>query len=222
MTERAKQSGLPQGGHPGGHQGGPRTGSSRARAYDPDPQAPGRACDIPGCPHEAGYRAPKSRESLRDYFWFCLDHVRAYNAAWDFYKGMSPGQIEAHMRDDTGWQRPTWPLGRLGGGGMAEDDLVHDRLDILGAAGMRQGPGSRGQRPANGAPADLRQPLHTLGLAWPVSLDEVKTRYKELAKCHHPDANNGDRKAEERFKVINLAYALVRSHLTPEHAAAGE
>ncbi len=191
-------------------------GPGRARAYDPDPAAPGRRCDIPGCVNEGQYRAPKSRESLRDYFWFCLDHVRAYNASWDFYRGMSPGQIEAHMRDDTGWQRPTWPLGRLGGG-MPEEDLVHDRLDVLGAAGMRQG--RAGARSAgHAAPADLRQPLDTLGLGWPVSLDQVKSRYKELAKRNHPDTNGGDRAAEERFKIINLAYAQVRSHLTPEHA----
>jgi hypothetical protein len=197
-------------------------GTGRARAYDPDPAAPGRGCDVPGCPHEGEYRAPKSRDMLREYFWFCLDHVRAYNAAWDFYKGMSPGQIEAHMRDDTGWQRPTWPLGRLGGG-MPEEDLVHDRLDILGAAGMRQGRASQG-RQGHGAPADLRQPLDTLGLAWPVSLDEVKSRYKELAKRNHPDANGGDRAAEERFKTINLAYAQVRSHFVPAagHGAAAE
>ncbi len=191
-------------------------GAGRARAYDPDPAAPGRCCDIPGCPNEGGYRAPKSREMLREYFWFCLDHVRAYNASWDFYKGMTPGQIEAHMRDDTGWQRPTWPLGRLGGG-MPEEDLVADRLDILGAAGMRQG--RTGSQRQSGAPADLRQPLDTLGLHWPVSLDEVKSRYKELAKRNHPDANGGDRAAEERFKVINLAYAQVRSHLSPDHGA---
>lgn len=189
----------------------------RAKAYDPDPAAPGRGCDVPGCPHDGAYRAPKSRDSLRDYFWFCLEHVRAYNAAWDFYRGMSPGQIEAHMRDDTGWQRPTWPLGRLGGG-MPEEDMIADRLDILGAAGFRQGR-SKGRQ--HGAPADLRQPLDTLGLAWPVSLDEVKSRYKELAKRNHPDTNGGDRAAEERFKVINLAYAQVRSHLSPEHLAAG-
>jgi hypothetical protein len=194
-------------------------GTGRARAYDPDPAAPGRGCDVPGCPHEGDYRAPKSRDSLRDYFWFCLDHVRAYNAAWDFYKGMSPGQIEAHMRDDTGWQRPTWPLGRLGGG-MPEEDFVHDRLDILGAAGMRQGKGANGASGQNRPPADLRQPLDTLGLSWPVSLDEVKSRYKELAKCHHPDANGGDRAAEERFKTINMAYAQVRSHFSPEQSAA--
>ncbi len=208
---------------PGGApNGAPGRGPGRARAYDPDPAAPGRCCDVPGCPNDGGYKAPKSRDSLRDYFWFCLDHVRAYNAAWDFYRGMSPGQIEAHMRDDTGWQRPTWPLGRLGGG-MPEEDLVHDRLDILGAPGMRQGRGAQGERhnQRNGAPADLRQPLDTLGLHWPVSLDEVKSRYKELAKRNHPDANGGDRAAEERFKVINLAYVQVRSHLVPGHAAAG-
>ena len=142
---------------------------------------------MPGCRHEGEYRAPKSREHLQDYFWFCLEHVRAYNAAWDFYKGMSVGQIEAHMRNDTGWQRPTWPLGRLGGG-MPEEDLVHDRLDILGAAGMRQGRGANGGGGANRPPADLRQPLDTLGLSWPVSLDQVKSRYKELAKRNHPDA----------------------------------
>ena len=192
-------------------------GTGRARAYAPDPAAPGHGCDIPGCLLPGGYRAPKSRDSLRDYFWFCLDHVRAYNASWDFYRGMSPDQIEAHMRDDTGWQRPTWPLGRLGGG-MPEEGLVHDRLDVLGAAGMRQG--RAGSRQGSGAPADLRQPLDALGLAWPVSLDEVKSRYKELAKRNHPDTNNGDRAAEERFKVINLAYAQVRSHLTPAHVAA--
>jgi len=187
--------------------------TNRARAYAPDPEAPGRLCDIPGCALEGDYRAPKSRTNLRDYHWFCLDHVRAYNASWDYYKGMSPAQIEAHMRSDTGWQRPTWPLGRLGGGGI-EDELIQGGLDMLhGAAGRRRGP------PAPPVPAELRQPLDALGLAWPVSLDDLKSRYKALAKRHHPDANGGDRGAEERLKTINLAYAAVRTHLVAEPVA---
>jgi curved DNA-binding protein CbpA len=56
----------------------------------------------------------------------------------------------------------------------------------------------------------------TLGLSWPTTLDEVKTRYKELAKRHHPDANGGSRDAEERLKTINLAYATLRSRLPAE------
>jgi hypothetical protein len=169
---------------------------------------------MPGCPLEGEYRAPKSRTQLRDYFWFCLDHVRAYNAAWDFYKGMSPGQIEAHLRDDTAWQRPTWPLGRLGGKAAPDEELLHDRLDILGAAGFR-----RAAAPTYSPPHELREPLHTLGLPWPVSLDDLKTRYKALAKRHHPDANGGDRAAEERLKTINLAYAALRAHMEGRQGA---
>ena len=191
---------------------------SRPRAYAPDPAAPGRTCDIPGCAEQGGYRAPKSRSNLTDYWWFCLEHVRAYNAGWDFYKGMTPGEIEQQLRADTAWQRPSWPLGSLGAAASAYEDRL--RRDPLLMTSMREG--KRGP-PVNEAPAELREPLATLGLVWPISLDEVKHRYKELAKRHHPDANGGDKVSEERLKTINLAYAAVRARLTPEPrmAAAG-
>lgn len=187
--------------------------TTRAAAYAPDPAASGQACDAPGCPHAGAYRAPKSRASLREYYWFCLDHVREYNAAWDFYKGMTPAEIEAATRADTGWQRPTWPLGRIGRA-APEDELFRDPLGLL----REHGRSAERSRP--GAPAELRQPLDTLGLLWPVSLDELKARYKELAKRHHPDANGGDPASEERLKVINLAYAALRSHLGREPSLA--
>lgn len=194
--------------------------TQRSRAFAPDPDAPGRTCDLPGCPEDAGYRAPKSRTTLNDYWWFCLEHVRAYNGSWDYYKGMTPGQIEAQIRADTAWQRPSWPLGRLGAGAIDEES-IRDPLGVLSAGRVRTaarretGPGARSE-----APAPLREPLSTLGLAWPVSLDEVKSRYKDLAKLHHPDANNGDRGAEEKLKTINLAYSTLRRHLAGGEPAA--
>ena len=57
------------------------------------------------------YRAPRSPERLTEYWWFCLLHVRTYNAAWNYYAGMSDSQVEADIRRDTVWQRPSWPLG---------------------------------------------------------------------------------------------------------------
>jgi DnaJ domain len=179
---------------------------NRPRAYAPDPDAPGRMCDMPNCSRAGEYRAPRSPQSLRDYLWFCLDHVRAYNASWDYYRGMTPGEIERHLRADASWQRPSWPLGRLGGQ-FFDEEMLHDPLHLLATGKVRRGPA------VEEAPNELRQPLATLGLAWPVTLDEVKARYKELAKRHHPDANGGDRAAEERLKTINLAYAAVRSRL---------
>jgi hypothetical protein len=187
----------------------------RTRAYAPDPGAPGRCCDMPGCGAPGEYRAPKSRTALHEYWWFCLEHVRAYNAAWDFYKGMTPGEIEAQLRADTAWQRPTWPLGRLGA--RLDTDLLSDPLHILNAARRAT---REAERRAAEAPADMREPLAALGLAWPLTIDELKARYKQLAKQHHPDANNGDRAAEERLKTINLAYATLRGRLTAAPLAA--
>lgn len=188
--------------------------NARPRAYAPDPAAPGRPCDSPDCPLMGEYRAPKSRRSLRDYWWFCLEHVRAYNAHWDYYKGMTPGEIEAALRADTSWQRPSWPLGRLGHAAW-EEEVLRDPLHVLASGGLR----GNGHKPGESVPTELREPLATLGLSWPTTLDAVKTRYKELAKRHHPDANGGDRAAEERLKTINLAYATLRTRLSVETRA---
>jgi len=193
---------------------------TRPRAYAPDPQAPeGRHCEMPGCTAMGEYRAPKSRAALGEYWWFCLEHVRAYNASWDFYKGMSAAQIELQMRADTAWQRPTWPLGTLGG--RLDDDVLRDPLGALHAGlGNRR---SAAPPPSTVAPPELRQPLADLGLAWPVAIDTLKARYKSLAKEHHPDRHGGDPAAEERLKTINLAYSAVRSHIQaiPPLAATG-
>ena len=43
------------------------------------------------------------------------------------------------------------------------------------------------------------------------TLDEIKVRYKELVKRHHPDANGGDKEAEERLKLINQAYTILKA-----------
>lgn len=185
--------------------------ASRSRAYAPDPAAPGRPCDMAGCECAGEYRAPKSRRTLNEYWWFCLEHVRAYNSTWDFYKGMSPAEVEAQMRADTGWQRPTWPLGRLGTAAW-EEEVLRDPLRILAETRINQ---SR-KRAADTPPPELRDSLETLGLTWPTTLDVVKIRYKELAKRHHPDANGGSRDAEERLKTINLAYATLRTRLVTE------
>jgi hypothetical protein len=189
--------------------------SRKPRSYRPDPDAPGRVCDMPNCPNPGEFRAPKSRASLREFHWFCLEHVRAYNAAWDFYKNMTPEEIESELRADSSWQRPTWPLGRLGG---------HSRMDEALEAELHAFAfGQRGKAaPQAGAPPELREALGALALGWPVTLEEVKTRYKELAKRHHPDANQGDKRSEERLKVINLAYATLRGKLAANLARTAE
>jgi hypothetical protein len=168
---------------------------------EPQPQA--QRCEHPGCAGEGLHRAPKSRDRLNDYFWFCLDHVRDYNRAWDYYAGMKPEEIEAHVRRDVVWERPTWPLGRwTTDRRIFGEEFIPEDIDPFGA---RRAPEET--RPKS--KTDLA--LAELALAPGATSAEIKQRYKALAKQLHPDANGGDKAAEERLKAINLAYSTLKN-----------
>jgi len=180
-----------------------------------------RRCEWPGCADEGEHRAPRSRDELNTYRWFCLDHVRDYNKSWNYYDGMSDDEVEEDVRRDTVWNRPTWQLGtKLGPDAfnMADDPF---NLFREGGAGRNGANGKKKNgHDDNGIP--VRPPISTeeerayraLGLEYPVSAEEIKIRYKALVKKHHPDANEGAKESEERLKVINEAYSVLRTALS--------
>jgi len=53
--------------------------------------------------------------------------------------------------------------------------------------------------------------LDSLGLEAQASKQEVKSRFKELVKRHHPDANGGDRSSEGKLREIIQAYNYLKS-----------
>ena len=88
---------------------------------------------------------------------------------------------------------------------------MRDPLHLLAAGRVKRGSARTPQQ----TPPELREPLATLGLSWPTTLDAVKSRYKELAKRHHPDANGGDQTSGlgidylDRFAVNHTVQLLV-------------
>jgi DnaJ-class molecular chaperone len=48
-----------------------------------------------------------------------------------------------------------------------------------------------------------------LGVSKNATAEEIKKAYRQLALKYHPDRNKGDKDAEERFKEINEAYAVL-------------
>ena len=172
------------------------------------PRTDFRPCDHPGCRDYGDYRAPKSRDALNEYFWFCLDHVRAYNSSWDYYAGLGAEEIETMVRSDTTWQRPTWPLGKRMSGRFGFDaSKVRDGFGVFGENFETTPP------PAPAASAAEMSALKEMNLSYPLTVDMVRARYKELCKLHHPDANGGDKQAEERFKRIGQAYKTLMESL---------
>ena len=158
-----------------------------------------RGCDGPGCRCEGLHRAPKSRDEIKSYHWFCLLHAREYNVGWNYYAGMSDDEVEADVRRDTVWDRPSWPLGA---GKISPEDIMGQ----MGAFGPEwDEKGGFGKRPDRNAKPGRRQAwaVAVFGLTGPVKTDAVKARYKELVKQHHPDTNGGAKAAEEKIKEIN-------------------
>src|SRR5437879_9246543 len=137
-----------------------------------------RVCDAPGGLLCGEYRAPRARDRLTEYRWFCLEHVREYNRKWDYFAGLGAEQIEAHIRADTIWRRPVWPLG----GGRHRDSNIHivDPFDLAGEVGLDERPKPP---PRQDGSEQLtlaeRNALGVLELSWPLTRADVKSRYKE-------------------------------------------
>ena len=169
-----------------------------------------RHCQAPGCPEQGVHRAPVARDRLNQYYWFCRDHVRQYNLAWNYFAGMNEQEIEYHRRLDTVWQRPSWPFGQfgeratrnpIGGAGYR----IHDGYGFFseGPEGTRNG---RAEAPQT----EEQKALALLDLEEPVSFQDVKARYMALVKQLHPDATGNDPEAEERLKIVNQAYGALK------------
>src|SRR5271165_5602971 len=89
------------------------------------------SCDWPGCSHEASHRAPKGRTQEREYWRFCLDHVREYNHSYNFFAGMSEDAVTRYQKDAITGHRPTWKMG-TGGRSARERMSGFDATDPFG------------------------------------------------------------------------------------------
>ena len=193
-----------------------KTGPQKAR-----PAVAASPCDYPGCVKAGEFRAPMGREREGQYFCFCLDHVREYNSTYDYFNGMSDDAVAKYQKDDLVGHRPTWNMGvnRSAGPYDGADEGHPDALGIFRAR-------ARAFRPE--APTRPRYSHATTKALAAMGLDEtadaasVKSRYKQLVKQLHPDANGGDRSSEDKLREIIRAYNFLKTiklSATTERAA---
>jgi len=168
-----------------------------------------RLCDHEACENKGDYKAPKSRSNLNNYYFFCLKHVTEYNKSWDFYKGLSVDQIELSMRKDTVWDRPSWPL--KGNPSKIMDQLKEFLINDYSLFEKEKEIQDflRNKLVNENITNEEHKSLKILELKMPISVDEIKKRYKKLVKIFHPDVNDDNKNAERKFKEITEAYKIL-------------
>jgi hypothetical protein len=175
------------------------------------------ACDWEGCELAGEYRAPKGHRSEGQYHHFCLEHVRHYNTAFNFFAGMDKDELEdalhappkAESRSSFATGNPNMRGARAARENLRPGDKFGDPFGVFARYRHRQS-----QKPA----AERVKPLHeqdrraleTLGLIGQAKSDDIKRAYKTLVKIHHPDANGGDKASEERLRTIIAAYSHLK------------
>ena len=176
-----------------------------------------RACDWPECAEPGEFRAPGTKapgfDGPGDYRWFCLGHIRAFNAGYDYFAGMSSEEILAAQNPLSGWEqearafRPT--------AGIDSAPRWADFTDPLEAISGRARARAKSMRPHTRPDGRVvtpqeRQALEVLGLEIDADRRELRVRYTDLVHRYHPDRNGGDRSYETRLQQVVEAYQLLR------------
>lgn len=177
-----------------------------------------KRCEHKGCVEEGTYRAPRHdrKQDVKNdanWHWLCLDHVREYNAAWDYYKNMSEEEIFASRKRGMAWDRSSWPMGSWQASAgtkpfLRSEAFVNGHKDPFGLFDDPTCDGINGPR----KPYTTQQidALKLFGLTPDFTQDELQKAYRALVKEHHPDVNGGCLAAEDRIKSINVSYELLR------------
>lgn len=174
-----------------------------------------RKCDHPGCLRAATSRAPKSRDLLHEHYWFCQPHAAEYNRNWNFFAGLSDSEIRRRQDEElmTGG-RPTWEMkaGRLSreaaafSHGFGKGQGYRDPFNLFGGGGPQRRP----EAEARHLGKIERNALADLDLDEDADGPKIRSRYTELVRRLHPDANNGDRAGEHRLQRVIRAYQALR------------
>jgi hypothetical protein len=189
--------------------------AAKAAAREEHPPCQHKGCTKPG-PH----KAPMGRGRDGEFFNFCEPHVRQYNATYNYFDGMSDDEVADYHKEASHGHRPTWKTG-------TNADMPGDKGGKRTADSQKFAE-ARAQRTQNfyawraqKAREDAIEPkrrvkplqqksLDVLGLSDTATKAEVKSRYKDLVKTHHPDVNGGDRSSEDKLREIIQAYNLLK------------
>ena len=162
-------------------------------------------CDYKNCKKIGKHKAPIEKDNSKKFRWLCLDHIKEFNQRWDYFKGMSDHEIYNFMKSDMTWHKPTQSFN-------SPDNF----FNILWKNTLNEGKnilnseyGKKIKTKINFSNKDIGA-FKIIGLEVGTKWDIIQNQFKKLVKKYHPDMNAGDKKFEEKLKIVTLAYTQLK------------
>ena len=163
-------------------------------------------CDWDNCKELGEYKAPIERDNSKKFRMLCLKHVKEFNKNWNYFSGMNDNQIMSFLKSDMTWHKPTQSFSssdnffKILWNNTLKDES--DKKKIKSELNyMRQFKFDH---------KDIKA-FEILGLTVGMKWIKVQEKFKTLVKKFHPDMNLGNKKYEEKLKLITLAYTQLKN-----------
>ena len=163
-------------------------------------------CDWNNCNEIGDYKAPVEKDNSKKYRMLCLEHVKEFNKNWNYFSGMNDDQVMDFLKSDMIWHKPTQSFSssdnffKVLWNNTLRDELDKDKI--------------------NGEYDHMRQfkfnhkdikAFNILGISVVLKWKNIQDKFKLLVEKFHPDINAGNKKFEEKLKLITLAYTQLKN-----------
>ena len=152
------------------------------------------------------YKAPVERDNSKKFRMLCLKHVKEFNKNWNYFSGMNDNQIMNFLKSDMTWHKPTQSFSSSDNFfKVLWNNTLKDEFDNKKIKSdfnyMRQFKFDN---------KDIKA-FEILGLSVGMKWMKIHEKFKTLVKKFHPDMNLGNKKYEEKLKLITLAYTQLKT-----------
>ena len=163
-------------------------------------------CEWNNCNNFGEFKAPIEKDNSKKYRMLCLEHVKEFNKNWNYFSGMNDQQIMDFIKSDMIWHKPTQSFSSSDNffkilWNNALKDEAHKFRNFESLDHMKK---FRFNSQDFQAFTILDMPA---GIEW----KKIQEKFKKLVKKFHPDMNAGNKKFEEKLKIITLAYTQLKN-----------
>ena len=163
-------------------------------------------CNWDKCTNEGEYKAPVERDNSKKYRLLCLNHIKEFNKNWNYFSGMNDEQIYNFLKSDITWHKQTQSFSSSDNFfSVLWNSALKDEFD---KTKLKSQFNNMNQFQFNHN--DIKA-FSILGVSIGLDWTKIKEKFKKLVKKFHPDMNSGNKKYEEKLKIITLAYTQLKN-----------